>query len=108
MSAPAERRIVIKLMPEYGAGSLWVSLDGGIFDVYDVAEITEIVPLSAELLAALAAWDERFQATFNEEYPPDSAFPTPEGEAAFVAEGAELARRIRGEVPDSVTVISPR
>ena len=105
MSAPVERQIVIKLMPEYGAGSLWVALDGGIFDVYDIGEITDIVPMSEGLLDALAAWDQRYQDTLNQEYPPDSAFPTPEDETAFVAEGRELARRLKDEVPAGVTVL---
>jgi hypothetical protein len=83
MSVETARKIVIRLMPEYGAGSLWVSLDDGGFDVYDVDEITDIAPVSEGLLDALAAWDERFQATFNDAYPPD---------------------RIKGEVPSGVTV----
>lgn len=99
-----KRQIIIKLMPEYGAGSLWMSLDGGIFDVYDVDEITDIVPLSEELRKALVAWDERFQTTLNDEYPPDSKFPTSEDEAKFVAEGWELTRRLKNEVPAGTVV----
>ncbi|GAA4411024.1 hypothetical protein ACFQV2_39865 [Actinokineospora soli] len=95
--------MMIKLMPDWGTGPLWVAKDG-VSEPYDTDEITEVLSLSAELRTEIAAWDNRFQATFNAEYPPDSAFPTPEDEAVFIADGRELARRVQTEVPGAVVL----
>lgn len=97
-------KITVKLMPDWGAGPLWVA-DGGVSEPYDAEEITEVLPLSAGLRADIAAWDERFQATLDQDDPRNSGtFPTPEDEATFVAEGRELARRVQAEAPDAVVL----
>jgi hypothetical protein len=83
---------------------LWVVIDGGIADPYDADEITEVIHLSSDLVASIAQWDERYQATLNEDYPPDSGFPSPADQERFVADGRELARRIKAEVPSTVRV----
>jgi hypothetical protein len=91
----------ITLQPEWGTGPIWVRRGDGIAEPYDAEEVTDVLDLSVELREAIAAWDGRFQDTFNSAYPPDSAFPTPEDEAAWLAEGKELALRLRGEVPNA-------
>ncbi|MBB5909931.1 hypothetical protein [Actinoalloteichus hymeniacidonis] len=55
--------------------------------------------LSSGLVAELNAWDDEYQAIYDDNYPPDSRFPTPEAEQAWVEKGKELAIRIKQESP---------
>lgn len=97
-----EPNLRITLQPEWGTGPIWITRGDSIAESYDADEVTDVLDLSDELRAAIAAWDDRFQATFNSDYPPDSAFPTPDDEAAWLAVGKELALRLRQEVPEAV------
>lgn len=46
-------------------------------------------------MSDLVAWSEEYEAIFDEAYPPESAFPTPEAELAWENRGRDLARRGR-------------
>jgi hypothetical protein len=92
------------LQAEWEMWPLWYSSDDDFPESYDFEEITAIVPLSDELCEAIEAWDERFQAIYDKESPQDSAFASEDDEAAFIAEGDVLARRIRREAPADVIV----
>lgn len=74
--------------------------DSDIFHHYD----TNKLPISSDLKAEIAAWDEEYQMTFNSSYPPDSAFKSPEIEKAHVKKGDELARRLQIELGDRYIV----
>ncbi|MDQ3578094.1 MAG: hypothetical protein M3443_10945 [Actinomycetota bacterium] len=89
----------VMLQPEWGTGPIWVATGDDFAEPYDADEVTDVLDLSDELRGAIAAWDDRFQNTFNAEYPPDSAFATPEDEAAWLAEGKQLALRLHRELP---------
>jgi hypothetical protein len=104
MTDTTNQQVAIRLMPDWGIGPFWVSVDGGIFDPYDTEDIADVAALSRELLSDIAAWDDRFQATLNEGDPANSDFPTPQDEETFVADGRELAQRIRAELPAEIVV----
>lgn len=87
MTETTKKPTIVKLMPDWGIGPLWVSIDGGIYDPYDTDDITEVVPLSTELRHDIAAWNERFQATLEDDDPANSDFPTREAAEQFVADG---------------------
>ncbi|NIJ14657.1 hypothetical protein FHU38_005058 [Saccharomonospora amisosensis] len=96
--------IAIMLQFDWGTGPFWVSVDGEI--PYDCCpdEINEVVPLSDELIDAVAEWDERMQRTYNDDVPQDSGIQDPEEEARWKDEGRELARRLKAEVGADVRV----
>ncbi|NIJ14652.1 hypothetical protein FHU38_005053 [Saccharomonospora amisosensis] len=94
----------ITLMFEWSAGPFWVSVNDEVSDEYGPDEIDEVVPLSDELIAAVAEWDERMQCTYNDEVPQDSGILDPEQEARWKADGRELARRLKAEVGADVRV----
>ncbi|MDQ3405653.1 MAG: hypothetical protein M3548_20050 [Actinomycetota bacterium] len=96
-----EPTLRITLQPEWGTGPIWITRGDDISEPYDADEVTHVLDLSDELCEAIAAWDDRFQATFNDEYPPDSAFPTPDEEASWLTEGKQLAVRLRREIPEA-------
>lgn len=54
--------------------------------------------LSGGLSTELIAWSEAYDAIFNEDYPPDTAFPSPEAERAWVERGRVLADRMAEEL----------
>lgn len=91
----------ITLQPEWGTGPIWIRRGDGISEPYDAEEVTDVLDLSDELREAITAWDERFQNTFNSAYPPDSAFPAPDDEAAWLSDGKRLAQRLRSEMPEA-------
>jgi hypothetical protein len=97
-------QIIITLMVDWGTGPFWVSIDGGVDDTYLVEEITDVVPLSDDLLAAVEAWDERYQGTYNKADPRESGIHDATERASFIAEGHELAKRLRAELPRDVEV----
>ncbi len=105
MSATS-RVVEITLRFEWRMGPWWV-----LFDDEDIAtnylpdEITEVLPLSAGLVSAVAQWDGRLQSTYVPEQPQDSGFGDPTEYETFVAEGRELARRVKREVGTAVTVL---
>lgn len=96
--------LTIMLQFDWGTGPFWVSVGDDIpYDV-DIDDLSEVVVLSDDLLAAVAEWDDRMQRTYNDEAPQDIGIRDPAEEAKWVAEGRELARRTKGEVGPHVRV----
>lgn len=93
----------LRLAPEYGCWPIWNPEPNATYD-YNVDPRT--LPLSAALCDALEAWSDEHYATLNQDYPPDSAFPSPEAEQAWLAHGAGLFARLKSELP-SVTWTTP-
>ena len=56
------------------------------------------LPISQALKAKVLAWDSEYQATFNDDYPPDSGFSSPEAERMHIAEGSQLAKSLQQEL----------
>ncbi len=83
----------LKLMADYDCHPLWgVSAD----DLGDVDPAG--LPISAELVAALAAWAAEFDATLDRDDPASSGFVDAATAAAFTAQGAALAARLADEL----------
>ncbi|NIJ14658.1 hypothetical protein FHU38_005059 [Saccharomonospora amisosensis] len=95
---------VVKLRFDWGAGPFWVLTDDRGFDDFGCDEITEAVPVSDDLLAAVRDWDERMQRTYNRDVPQNSGMEDPVEEARWKADGRELARRLKAEVGADVRV----
>lgn len=86
----------LKLMADYGCHPLWGTVDPEIGDV-DPASL----PLSAGLVADLAAWAAAYDATLDRDDPSASGFRSVEAQAGFRAEGVRLAERLTAELgPD--------
>lgn len=69
----------------------------------------ESLPLSQSLLADLAAWNQEYQETFCEDYPPDSHFPADSDRIEHNRRGLELCRRLERELgPDSSIEFRPQ
>ncbi|WP_019806805.1 hypothetical protein [Saccharomonospora halophila] len=79
-------------------------MGGAVSDNYLPDEVIEVVPLSGELVAAVAEWDGRFQAAFDRDVPQNSGMKDPDDRARFDADGLELARRMWRELPPEFTV----
>jgi hypothetical protein len=60
--------------------------------------------LSAGLADELVKWADEYDAIFNEEYPPDTAWPSEAAERDWVARGRSLAVRIATELGGAVEV----
>lgn len=95
----------IKLMPDYECSPLWWDGEPGRMGDIDPEEIG----LDAALKADLFAWADRYDATLDQDYPPDSKFATEADFAQFVADGEALAARVRAALgPDwSVRYLPP-
>ena len=104
MTESTAQRITITLMTDWGAGPFWVSVNGDISDPHNADEVTDVVPLSPELRADVAEWDQRYQRTYNAEAPQDSGIRDADARAAHIADGLRLAQRIRTEAPSMMTV----
>ena len=89
----------IKLMPDYHCHPLW--LLGADFD--NLAP--DKLPLSQATVASLNNWAEKYNATLNEDYPPDSGFASLEDEVIFELEGIILWLQLRQELPVDYEVV---
>lgn len=73
----------ITLRPEYHCSPVWDAESGDNLRY-------EQLGLNASLIAELKAWAERFDATLNQEYPPESGFADENSFRTFVVEGERL------------------
>lgn len=89
----------IKLMPDYHCHPLW--LLGPDFDKIEAATL----PLTSTTMTRLEAWAKKYDATLNEDYPPDSVFATPEEEEEFEREGMALWLQLRKELAVEYEVV---
>jgi len=80
----------VRVAPEYGCWPLWNDEGGDCLHPNDL-------DLSNDLARRILDWDEKFQATLNNDDPAASGFATPEEEAAHLAEGRAIAEVIRIE-----------
>jgi hypothetical protein len=93
---------VIKIMPEYGTGLLW-ERKSKEEPFYNIApkELT----LSTSLIKQLEDLDRMYQNTFNEDYPPDSGFPSQSAESIFEKKGIEIWEALKSELPSEINVV---
>lgn len=90
----------IKLMAEYGNTVLW-----GV-NVEDIGPIDpNELPLTSDLKAALQNWAAAYDATLNQDYPPDSGFASPAEEEAFELESRRLWRALQEELGPDYKVV---
>ncbi len=84
---------IIKLMADYGCHPLW---DIGPTGPRDIDP--QNLPLSESLIKKLEIWSRQYDETLNEDYPPDSGFPTTSEHGSFVMQGKYLAQEISKEL----------
>jgi hypothetical protein len=60
--------------------------------------------LSPHLLARLDEWNDEFQQTFSDDYPPDSGFISEDDRTRHNARGSELATLLQQELGESVRI----
>lgn len=89
---------VIKVMSDYGCSPLWHSDEDEVVNIDP-----ESLPISSLLVSQLNEWAAEYDATLNQEYPPESCFSSKEVEIKFLAKGYELASALKAEL-GSITV----
>lgn len=86
--------IQIKLWADYGSYPLW-----GVDEIDNIAP--EELPLSQETIQRLNAWQNTYDQTLNQDYPPLSNFSNQPSEIYFNQEGIRLWKQLRLELaPD--------
>jgi hypothetical protein len=88
--------IYVRILPEFGTNPVWPCAEEGATPG-NVAPFE--LPISVELASDLFRWDSEYQAIYDDDDPPNSAFPNEAAEAAFAARGLELSRRLARELP---------
>jgi hypothetical protein len=83
----------LKVRADFQCYPIWKDDDGLWLDI-DPASLS----ISEGLAADFQAWAAAYDATFNEEYPPDSGFADQAAEQAFLATGRELSNRLAAEL----------
>ncbi len=81
----------IKLWADYGAFPLW-----GVDEIDNIDPVE--MPLNLTTIWRLQRWQSAYDATLNQDYPPDSGFATAAAEAAFEREGVALWQQLRQEL----------
>jgi hypothetical protein len=83
----------LKVRADFQCYPIWRDDDGLWLDI-DPASL----PISEGLAGEFDAWAAAYDATFNDEYPPESAFPDQATKDAFVATGRDLSDRLAAEL----------
>jgi hypothetical protein len=96
MTKPQHR---VRVAADYHCWPTWVD-NGTVFENAD----PRTLPISAQIAAALLQWAEEYDATLDQDYPPDSSFATPGDEAQWVERGRALAQRLTKELGGSAQV----
>jgi hypothetical protein len=89
-----DRMKAVKVMADYDCMPIWAADDGAYGDMPP-----HILGLSSELEDALLDWQDAFDASLNVRDPANSHW-TKERSDAHVAQGLDLARRVKQERPD--------
>lgn len=79
--------IRIKLWADYGSYPLW-----GVDEIDNIAP--EELPLSKETIQRLNAWQDTYDKTLDQDYPPLSDFPNQQAEMDFKQEGISLWKQL--------------
>lgn len=93
------KMINLRLANEYLAGPIFCpDLDEmGHIDIEDL-------PISQNLNDKIRLWDDEYQSTFNDLYPPDSGFSSAQEKVRHVNEGRRLAQEMQAELGDGYKV----
>lgn len=91
--------ITLRLTNEYLAGPIFCPDPEGMGHI-DVEDL----PISMELKRAISDWDNEYQETFDDDYPPDSGFTSPDLEAAHKKQGVDLAKRLKKELGENYSI----
>ena len=83
----------LKVQADFRCYPVWKD-DNGLWLDVDPASL----PISEGLASDFNEWAAAYDATFNEEYPPDSGFADQAAEDAFLATGRRLANRLAQEL----------
>lgn len=89
----------LKLAPEWNCSPLWDADTGAPVSVYRLG-------LSFELSDRIEAWDDTFQATYNEDDPAAGGFKDDAARQAYLAEGRAIVEALRGEWKGALEVDS--
>jgi hypothetical protein len=87
----------LRLAPEWNCSPLWNADTGEPVSVYRLG-------LSFELAERIEAWDDTWQATYNDDDPTSGGFKEPGARQAYVAQGRAIAEALRREWQGSLDV----
>ena len=89
-------------MPEYECSPIWISRNDSIYENISVGSLNRI---PEELIIKIDKWNDLYQATLDQDYPPDSGFKSLEEEGAFERQGLEIWKEIHKFYDDTYKVI---
>ena len=90
----------IRVMADYGCYPLWEVSSDGLSNINP-----EELPISSTLKARLNLWSQKYEQTFDEEYPPDSGFSSLEEEEYFKTEGLLILNDLKLELASQFEII---
>jgi len=78
----------LKIKAEYGCSPIWIKEEGGIFE--NILIDDEGLSLPVEIMEVLKKWQDEYENTYDENYPPDSAFSSLDAEKLFNQNGVKI------------------
>jgi len=92
--------VSLRLAPEWGTDPLWVRKDSDPIPAnYSAERLANDFGVSADLVAAIDAWDDEFQAVYDPDDPMGSGFPDEATTTAWHERGERLAERLAATLP---------
>jgi hypothetical protein len=85
----------LKLMTDYNCFPLWETVKDRLENIDPNS-----LKISEELKNSLYRWAEAFDATLNQDYPPDSGFATEEEVEKFEQEGRRIFNELKEQLKD--------
>ena len=81
-------------MPDYECSPIWIENKDQMFENTPI----DSLEISNELKQQLQRWNNCFQSTFNDSYPPDSSFSSDTKQKAFQQDGYTIYTQLISEL----------
>ena len=93
---------IIKIMPEYGMYPLWI--EKSKMEPFESIAIEDL-KLSTSLMDKIKDWDNKFQNTYNENYPQNSGFKSQREKSLFEDNGIKIWKELQSELTNEIKVV---
>jgi hypothetical protein len=94
----------IRLLSDWSLSPFYVDHGDGFFELTDAATLAHLFALPDPVVAALVCWNRLYEDHLDWDWPPATAWATPEERRRYLERGRDAARLLRAHVPPEVRI----
>jgi hypothetical protein len=96
--------VTIRLMSDWSLSPFYVDDGDGFFELTNPRMLAERFDLPAAVVTALLDWNRLYENHLDWDWPPATAWATPEEHERYLGRGREAARLLRRHLPADVAI----